>query len=194
MRLSSPDRSNSPEFISRTRKREQFPWLLFLVFDCTWPRPSRTSFPLKSRILIGMLRCVRFLAAVGVRALVAVLGIEAVVHGAVEFVRAVEPRAGAHEDACRETIPGRSSRKERKCKEQNHSSRTGTLAQPWFRRIERATAGAFAVKQMLAAIASATKMMSRFKVVPPPREQVTFRPIFQIDPVSEIDDFVHRIR
>ena len=33
--------------------------------------------------------------------------------------------------------------------------------------------------QILAAIASATKMMSRFKVVPPPREQVAFRPIFR---------------
>ena len=50
------------------------------------------------RILIGTLRCVRFLAAIGVRALVAVLGIEVVVHGAVEFVSAFEPRTGAHED------------------------------------------------------------------------------------------------
>src|ERR1700730_7887152 len=32
---------------------------------------------------------------------------------------------------------------------------------------------------MLAAITTSTKIMSRFKVAPPPREQVTFRPIFR---------------
>src|ERR1700733_12077580 len=46
-----------------------------------------------------MLRGVGFLTAVGVRAFVAVLGIEAVVHEAVEFISAVEPWTSAHEDA-----------------------------------------------------------------------------------------------
>jgi hypothetical protein len=54
---------------------------------------------LKSGFLSGMLRCVRFLAAYEVRALAAVLGIDVAVHRAVEFIRAVETRTGAHEGA-----------------------------------------------------------------------------------------------
>src|ERR1700733_1857156 len=73
-------------------------WLLSLVFDYM-AAPIAYFISLEVRILIGMLRRVSFLAAVGVRALVAVLGIEVIVHGPVEFVSAAEPRTGAHEDA-----------------------------------------------------------------------------------------------
>src|SRR3984957_19738966 len=74
------------------------PSVLFFVFDYV-AAPVADFISFEVGILIGMLRCVRFLAAFGVRALVAVLGIEVVVHEAVEFVRAAEPRTGADENA-----------------------------------------------------------------------------------------------
>ncbi len=126
-----------------------------------------------------MLRCIRFLAAFGFRALVAVLGIEVVVHIAVKFVSAVEPWTGTHEDGrgkpFRAIVTVRSAIVRRRIIEAVRAvwGRCG------FAGLERLPAGAFAVKEMLAAITSATKMMSRFKVVPPPCEQFTFRPIFR---------------
>src|ERR1700719_2668793 len=90
--------NSSATYFACNPNRRSIPWLLFLVFD-DMAAPVTYFISFELRILIGMLRCVTFLAAVGVRALVAVLGIEVVVDGAVEFVRAVEPRTGAHEDA-----------------------------------------------------------------------------------------------